>query len=109
MPVIFNKSQINLNLTSRPIRNGVPLRVWDVLGCAGFMLTNYQNDLFMHLTPGEHLDVYSSEEEFFDKISYYLSHPSLCREIAQNGYEFIKTNHNYTIRCDELIPLAFSI
>lgn len=109
MPIIFNKSQINLNLTSRPIRNGVPLRVWDVLGCAGFLLTNYQNDLYMHLTPGEHLDVYSSEEEFFDKVSYYLSRPSLCNEIAQNGCEFVKANHNYTIRCDELISLAFSI
>lgn len=39
MPLIFHHSQINLNLTARPIRNGVPLRIWDVLGCEGFLLT----------------------------------------------------------------------
>lgn len=109
MPIIFHESQINLNLTSRPIRNGIPLRIWDVLGCGGFLLTNYQNDLFKHLVPGEHLDIYSSEEEFFEKILFYSSHPDICRKIAHNGYEFLKKYHTYTIRCEELIQLAFSI
>ena len=109
MPIIFRNSQINLNLTSRPIRNGVPLRVWDVLGCGGFLLTNYQNDLLQHLVPGEHLDIYTSEEDFCEKVSYYLDHPALCREIAENGLEYVKQHHTYLVRCKELIETAFSI
>lgn len=109
MPIIFHNSQINLNLTSRPIRNGIPLRVWDVLGCEGFLLTNYQNDLLAHLSPGEHLDVYTSEEDLLEKTAYYLSHPAICREIAHNGYTFVKEHHSYLIRCNELIEIAFSL
>lgn len=108
MPIIFHQSQINLNLTSRPIRNGVSLRVWDVLGCGGFLLTNYQNDLLQHLTPGEHLDIYTSEDDLLDKTAYYLAHPNITKDIAYNGYEYIKKHHTYSIRCHELIQTAFS-
>lgn len=108
MPVIFHQSQINLNLTSRPIRNGVPLRVWDVLGCEGFLLTNYQNDLMQHFILGEHLDIYTSEEELREKVAYYLAHPAITKEIAHNGYEYVKNHHTYKIRCDELIRTAFA-
>lgn len=108
MPIIFHQSQINLNLTSRPIRNGVSLRVWDVLGCERFLLTNYQNDLLLHLTPGEHLDIYTSEEDLLDKTAYYLTHPNIAKDIAHSGYEYIKEHHTYFIRCHELIQTAFS-
>lgn len=108
MPLIFHQSQINLNLTSRPIRNGVSLRIWDVLGCEGFLLTNYQNDLLQHFTPGEHLDIYTSEEELRDKTAYYLAHPDITKEIAHSGYEYVKNHHTYKIRCNELIRTAFA-
>ena len=107
MPVIFHNSQINLNLTSRSIRNGIPLRIWDVLGCEGFLLSNYQTDLLSHLTPGEHLDIYTSKEEFLDKVHYYTSRPELCREIAHNGYEYVKAHHTYVIRCQEMLDMAY--
>lgn len=108
MPVIFHNSQINLNLTSRPIRNGIPLRVWDVLGCEGFLLTNYQNDLPLHLNVGMHLDIYTSEDDFLEKVHYYSEHPALCREIAYTGYEYVKEYHTYVIRCEEMLEKAFS-
>ena len=36
MPLVFNNSRINLNMTIRNIRTGIPLRVWDILGAGGF-------------------------------------------------------------------------
>lgn len=109
MPVIFHNSLINLNLTSRPIRTGIPLRVWDILGCEGFVLTNYQNDLFGYLTPGEHIDIFTSEEELLQKTAYYLEHPSVCKDIAHAGYEHVKKHHTYLLRCEEMLQAAFSI
>lgn len=108
MPIIFHNSQINLNPTARAIRNGVSLRIWDILGCEGFLLTNHQNDLLMHLEPGVHLDVYTSHEELCDKVSYYLERPEKCREIAHAGYEYVRENHTYILRVEELLRLAFS-
>ena len=42
MPLVFHESDINMNFTIRNIRTGLPLRIWDILGAGGFLLTNYQ-------------------------------------------------------------------
>lgn len=106
MPIIFRNSLINLNPTARGIRNGVSLRIWDILGCEGFVLTNHQNDLLQHLTPGTHLDIYTSHEELCDKVAYYLEHPNVCREMAHTGFEYVRDNHSYVLRVEELLHTA---
>lgn len=100
MPIVFNKSTINLNPTSKPIRSGIPLRIFDLLACEGFVLCNYQSDLLNEFLPGEELDIYSSIEELEEKIRYYLSHTDVCREIAHNGYEKVSKRHTYPLRLE---------
>lgn len=107
MPLIFNRSSINLNITAKPIRSGIPLRIFDILGCGGFLITNYQAELPEFFTIGEHLAVYESFEDLDEKIHYYLEHPSVRKEIARAGYEYVKTNHTYTIRIGQMISMAF--
>ena len=63
MPLIFHGSKINLNTTSKPIRTGIPLRVFDIMGCGGFVLSNYQPELCEFFEPGVHFDYYTSQDE----------------------------------------------
>lgn len=107
MPLIFNRTGINLNITSKPIRSGIPLRVFDILGCGGFLITNYQTELPEFFSIGEHLEAYDSFEDLDYKINFYLEHPELRKEIARAGYEFVKENHTYTARVGQMIALAF--
>lgn len=107
MPLIFNRTGINLNITSKPIRSGIPLRVFDILGCGGFLITNYQTELPELFSIGEHLEAYDSFEDLDNKVSFYLEHPELREEIARAGYEFVKENHTYTVRVGQMISLAF--
>ena len=107
MPLIFHESDINLNITAKSIRSGLPLRVWDILGSGGFCLTNYQADLPELLQIGEHLDIYSSFDELEEKIHYYLEHPDIRKEIAQNGYDIVKSQHTYPIRLEQMFSLAY--
>lgn len=107
MPLIFHASDINLNITAKSIRSGLPLRIWDILGSGGFCLTNYQAELPSLLQAGTHLDTYSSIEELDDKIHFYLEHPSIRKEIARNGYEEVKLHHTYPIRLEEMLTLAY--
>lgn len=107
MPLIFNRTGINLNITSKPIRSGIPLRVFDILGCGGFLITNYQTELPELFSIGEHLEAYDSFEDLDNKVSFYLEHPELREEIASTGYEFVKENHTYTVRVGQMISLAF--
>ncbi len=108
MPVIFHESHINLNITSRSIRSGIPLRVWDIMGSGGFVLSNYQNEIPVYFEPGQHLDTYGSLEELVEKCNYYLSHDSLRKEIAENGLNEIRQKHTYPIRIQKLLATAFS-
>lgn len=106
MPIVFNKSTINLNPTSKPIRSGIPLRIFDLLACEGFVLCNYQSDLLNEFLPGEELDIYSSIEELEEKIRYYLSHTDVCREIAHNEYEKVSKRHTYPLRLEQMFRLG---
>ena len=108
MPLIFHNSCINLNITSKGIRSGIPLRVFDILGCGGFLLTNYQTELAELFVPGEDLIVYDSIEDLSEKCSYYLSHESERKEIAHNGFEKAVSQHTYQIRLEQMLTLAFS-
>ena len=45
MPLVFRLSKINLNMTIKPIQTGLPLRIFDIMGCGGFLMTNYQQEL----------------------------------------------------------------
>lgn len=109
MPIVFHESQINLNLTAKSIRTGIPLRVWDVLGCHGFLISNYQTEILDYLVPGEDIVLYSSEEELLSLCNYYLAHPKECREIAENAYEKVKNHHTYVIRISQILKAAFRL
>lgn len=107
MPLIFHESQINLNMTAKSIRSGIPQRVWDVLGCGGFLISNYQTELMEFLVPNEDFVFYSSEEELISLVEYYLANPRLCKEIAENGYRKVKEFHTWTVRLSQMIEMAF--
>ncbi|MCI9122790.1 MAG: glycosyltransferase [Eubacterium sp.] len=108
MPIIFHNSKINLNITSKSIRSGIPLRVFDIMGCGGFILTNYQSELTDYFSPNEDLVIYDNLEDLAFKCSYYLSHESERKEIAYHGLEKVRTYHTYPIRLEQMLRLAFS-
>lgn len=109
MPVIFHESKINLNTTSKTIRSGLPQRIFDIMGCGGFVLTNYQAELPELFTIGSELAAYGSLEEMKDMAAYYLEHETERKEIAHNGYEKVARDYTYPVRLEQLLRLAFSI
>ncbi len=109
MPVIFHESKINLNITSKPIRSALPLRIWDILSAGGFCLTNYQSELGEELQIGEHLAAYTSLEELDELVGYYLSHENERREIAKNGYNYVKEHCTYPVRLTRMLEMAFRL
>lgn len=109
MPIIFHQSKINLNLTAKSIRSGLSLRIFDVLGCEGFLITNYQAELPEHFNIGEDLEAYTSLDDLMGKCEYYLSHDKERQEIAHNGFEKVKKYHTYDIRLTQMLEIAFGL
>lgn len=104
MPKVFNLSKINLNMTIHSIETGASLRIWDIMGCGGFLLTNYQPELENYLIPGEDYDYYTSLEDLKEKCDYYLKHEDVRKAIAVNGYNKVKELHCYSNR----FPVIFN-
>lgn len=105
MPKVFQASRINLNMTMRPIETGLSQRIWDVLACGGFLLTNYQAEIPEYFEIGKDLETYESMEELEEKVQYYLTHEDERMEIAINGYEKTAASHSYEMRLAQMIKL----
>ena len=69
MPLIFNGSKIILNITSKAIRSGLPLRIFDICAAGGFLLTNYQEELPEYFEIGKEAEYYGSRDEWPPDIS----------------------------------------
>lgn len=103
MPLVFKKSRINLNISLRSIKSGIPLRAFDIMGSGGFLLSNYQEDFLENFTPGVDFEYYESESDLLRKIDYYLAHEEERRAIAKNGHDKVASAHTYRDRVREML------
>lgn len=103
MPKVFRASKINLNFTIPNIKSGIPLRIWDVLGSGGFLLTNYQAELPYYFEEGKDLVCFDGIDDLREKAGYYLAHEEERQRIAANGYRKVKERHNYRERVKTIL------
>ncbi len=108
MPFVFRQSKINLNITTRSITSGLSQRIWDVLGCRGFLITNYQPEIDQFFSDGNDLVTYKSYEELIDKISYYLENNTERESIAQNGWAKVNESGSVLNRVIEILRIVTS-
>lgn len=104
-PLVYRNSKVNLNITLRSIKNGMPLRIFEIMGSGGFLLTNYQADFEGSFAAGEDYVYFESQKDLLDKCGYYLSeaHEAERIEIAHNGYEKILKYNTYDCRVNEML------
>lgn len=98
VPKIFGTSKINLNISLKAIRSGIPLRVIEIAGCGGFVISNYQVELPEYFHVGEECEIYQDLEELVEKTEFYLHHEELRVQIARAGLERVKRDFNFVER-----------
>lgn len=106
MPKVFYRSKINLNITLRSIVSGIPLRALDIMGCAGFLLTNYQPELAEYFEPGRDFIYYDSVEDLVQKAGYYLSHDEEREAIAKSGYQQVQRLFSYETQLSKMLDFT---
>lgn len=104
-PYVFKSAKINLNITLRSIKSGIPLRAFDILGAGGFLLTNYQADFDDCYRNGEDYVVYENSDDMMDKIAYFLMHENERKEIALNGFQKTSEKNTYIHRVNTICNL----
>ncbi len=106
MPYIFKCSNINLNITLRSIQKGIPLRCFDIMGCGGFLISNYQEDFLRFFEAGQDYVYYDSLNDLNDQITYYLANPDIRSDISRNAYDKISGYHTFDIRVEQILNMV---
>lgn len=105
MNKIFYLSKINLNITLSSIESGIPQRILDIMGCGGFVLTNYQPELDDFFEIGKDIEVFRNIEELKEKCKFYLTHEKERLNIAINGYQKIRDHFSYPHQLNKMISI----
>ena len=108
MPYVFANSKINLNITLKSIKTGIPLRVFDIMGSKGFLLTNYQEEMLQYFEPDVDFVYYENYEDLLSKAEYYLTHEEERLTIAENGYRKVCEGHSIEMRIREMVEVVRS-
>ena len=95
MPIVFKNSRINLNITLRSIKTGIPLRALDIMGCGK-----------EYFREGEELAMFYSLEDCLEKIDYYLKHEDERKSIAMAGKRAVEERFKYRDQLRKLLDMA---
>lgn len=102
-PYVFSHSKINLNISLRSIKSGIPLRCFEIIGSNGFLLTNYQADFDDCFVSGQDYIYYENQKDMLEKISYFLTNENERAAIKENGFHRLSENHTFEHRVKEIL------
>ena len=91
LPLAFNNSKINLNITLKTIRTGIPLRVWEIIGSNGFVISNFQEEIAEYFDIGNDIVMYDDVEQLAELTDFYLKNDAERNRIRENGIKRLKS------------------
>jgi hypothetical protein len=103
---LYNKSRIILNFCARG--SGFSIRVFQVMGAGGFLLSEFRPDLQSFFKQREHLDWFCNKDELLSKVNYYLAKDSLCEKIARQGCSLVHKNHSWNAIMQKILNIIKS-
>lgn len=106
LPKAYYLSKINIGTTLHTITSGVPLRIFDVLGAGGFLLTNFQPEIPELFKIGTEIEVYKDFDEMEDKVKFYLENEALRNRIAVNGCKAVNEKYNINTQFRKIMKRA---
>jgi hypothetical protein len=77
------------------------MRFFEVLGMKSFILTDKGN-YPVHFVDGKDFISYSDEKDLIDKTKFFLKHEKEREEIAEHGYNTLKSHYNLADRSERL-------
>ena len=102
MQKVFKSTKINIKTTLRANRTGIPLRIVDILGCGGFMLSTHQAELDDFFFDGE-VVYYETTEEAVELMDYYLAHDDEREKVASAGLRRVKEDFSFEDRIEKML------
>jgi len=103
--VTLNKTKININENSKSMF--VNPRNLETMACGTLMLADWNEDYdTLGFKGGEHLVFYTTLEDMWEKIWYYLKHADEREAIAAQGMKFATENFYLTKKVNEFAEVV---
>lgn len=102
MPKVFAGSKINLNISLSAIPSGIPLRVLDIIGCGGLVLSNLQPELLEYFEPDYDIVIYEDMKDLVGKVQYYVKHDKERELIAKRSFDKVRELFTYEDRIKKM-------
>lgn len=100
----INRSKICI--TSNNKFRSLSIKYYEIMACGRLLMADEPEDLNeLGFTNGKHLVIYKSLDDLKNKILYYLSHEKEREDIAKQGMDFVRTNHNNVVRVKQFTEI----
>ena len=103
LPLLYNASRINLNLTAKQLRTALPIRVFDVPAAGGFLIGDYRVDLIELFEDGREVVCCRDADALPDLVRHYLARPEERAAIAAAGRRRILAEHTFEHRIARIL------
>lgn len=104
IPAVYSRAKVVLNL---PLADDLNFRTFEAMSCGAMLLTrraaNGQEVLFEE---GKHFAAFADEQELYDKLDYYLTHPEEREVIAAAGLAEVQQHHRLEQRLEKLLVIV---
>jgi spore maturation protein CgeB len=105
LPYVYRGTAVNINCTSFQMRTAVNQRVFDVPGCGGFLLGDWQEDMERFFEVGKEAICFRSVEEAASLAAHYLGNEAERKRIAEAARKRVLAEHTYEKRMAVLVAI----
>jgi spore maturation protein CgeB len=91
---IYRRGRVHVDVNRLYQMDIVPMRVFDILACGGFLIAEQSPALGELFELGVEVESWSSIPELIDKVRYFRAHPEQAETIALAGLRAVQERHS---------------
>jgi spore maturation protein CgeB len=103
LTLVYNGARIHVDINRSYQTDVIPIRVFDVLACGGFLIAEHSAELAELFKIGEELEAYHTLDELEQKVEHYLANPDEARAIAARGLAAVRARHTVRHRVRQML------
>lgn len=100
---IYQAAAVNVDVGRLYQLDIVPMRIFDVIACGGFVIAQHSDALVELLEPGREIVTWQTRDELEAKVRHYLEHPDARAAIVQAGRERVLAEHTIAARLRRML------
>ena len=100
---IYRRGRVHVDINRLYQLDIVPMRVFDILACGGFLIAEHSPALAELFEVGVEVESWSSIPELIDKVRHYRTHPEQAEKMAIAGLKAVQERHSIQERVFEML------